>query len=86
MSKGVFLSSNHKAKTNQTQFFMSIPPHDILINELEFTKHTLKLQHLSVIKSIACELNRRNIGGQAFWESKNCDEVKSENKEIIDVS
>ena len=80
MSKAGFLSSNYKAKTNQTQLFMCIPPHDVLLTKPESIKHKMELQYLSVIKSISCELNRRNIRGQGFWKSKNCDKVKNQNK------
>eukprot|EP00957_Ditylum_brightwellii_P181794 13848927-Ditylum_brightwellii.AAC.1 len=53
-------------KISITPVFPGIPPHVLMMAELECLKDEMHLQSLEVVEGIKNELDKRNIGGQAF--------------------
>ena len=53
-------------KTCNTPIFTGVPPHGMIMVEMEELKNVLKYQRKQISADLRDELNKRHIGGDAF--------------------
>ena len=53
-------------KSDETPLFTGIPPHVIMMSEMEVLKEVILLQKGDILYGLKEDLNKRNIGGNTF--------------------
>ena len=69
--------------TSYTPFATGIPPHVMLMSELQELKASFEKQTMSVIDGLREELNKRNVGGDAYRADCVLDEIKAANDSFL---
>jgi len=69
--------------TASTPFFTGIPPHVIMLTELESLRLRLNQHKDDIISEFKNELNKRNLGGVEYQTSVLMNEVKKSNDEML---
>ena len=72
-------------KTEFTPVFTGIPPHVLLMSEMEQIKEKMELQTLEILQKFTDKLDFRGIRGQVFCATQILDEVKAVHKKIVDT-
>ena len=63
-------------KTSNTPLFTGLPPHIMIMVEMEELKSVLKKQRSEIVGDARDELNRREVGGDAFIANEILEEVR----------
>ena len=63
-------------KTAFTPFFTGIPPHVMMMVEIEMMKKTISEQTCAIVDGLKMELDKRNIGGDTYQDKMVLEEVK----------
>uniref|UniRef100_A0A6U0PKS0 Uncharacterized protein n=1 Tax=Eucampia antarctica TaxID=49252 RepID=A0A6U0PKS0_9STRA len=63
--------------TQYTPVFTGIPPHVVVMSDLEASKNTLGTQTNSIMAALNSELNNRGVGGEGFQARAIFEEMKS---------
>ena len=69
--------------TNFTPFGTGIPPHVMLLSEIQCLKASFKQQTNTIVEGMREELNRRNVGGDAFRADCVLDDIKIANESFL---
>ena len=70
--------------TEHTPTFSGIPPHVLLLNDIESLKIRMKQQTKDVVEGIVREFDKRRVGGDRYEVSVLLEEIKKNNKEMLD--
>ena len=71
-------------KTDFTPFFTGIPPHVLIMVEIEELKIKMEQQKNEIVTGLSAELDRRHIGGDAFQATQILDEVKKAHDSMLE--
>ena len=63
-------------KTTFTPFFRGIPPHVMMMTEIEILKKMIAKQTCAIVDGLKTELDKRNIGGDTYQATMVLEEVK----------
>jgi hypothetical protein len=69
--------------TTYTPFATGIPPHVMLMSELQLLKASFEKQTTTVIEGMREELDKRNIGGDAYRSDCILQEIRAANESFI---
>ena len=70
-------------KTAYTPFFTGIPPHVMMMVEIEKLKMGVDHQTCTIVEGMKTELDKRNIGGYSYQATMVLDEVKRAHDELL---
>ena len=70
-------------KTSYTPFFTGIPPHVMMMVEIEKLKMGVAHQTCTIVEGMKTELDKRNTGGDSYQATMVFDEVKRADGELL---
>ena len=72
-------------KSDETPLFTGIPPHVIMMSEMEVLKEVILSQKGDILYGLKEELNKRNIGGDTFQANGILEEVNRVHSRMMEV-
>ena len=70
--------------TKYTPVFTGIPPHVVIMNEIEASKAAMNIQTGNIVSAIKVEMDERHLGGDEFQSRVIFDEMKDHQNKFFD--